>query len=118
MRCEATALGVRCIKQAGHDGPHQGNGSVVIEQCTEVSKGIRCTKEAGHAGPHFVVPKLYRHRRPEERLGHHVPISLNDADFEILERLSRACGRNRTETIRLALRELYNSIREAMKCDG
>lgn len=63
-------------------------------------------------------PKLYRHRKPEERLSHQVGLSLNDSDFEILGRVARATGRSRTEAIRLAIRELFNSMRDAMKEAG
>lgn len=57
----------------------------------------------------------YRNRPPEERLGHQVTVALNDGDNEALERVARATGRTRTEAVRLAIRELYNSMREALK---
>ena len=57
----------------------------------------------------------YRNRPPEERLAHQVTVALNDADAELLERLARATGRTRTEAVRLAIRELYNSMRDALK---
>jgi hypothetical protein len=44
-----------------------------------------------------------------------VTVALNDSDNEALERLARATGRNRTEAVRLAIRELYNAMREASK---
>jgi hypothetical protein len=36
-------------------------------------------------------------------------------DNEALERVARATGRTRTEAVRLAIRELYNAMRDALK---
>lgn len=55
----------------------------------------------------------YRNRPPEERLGHQVTVTLNDADADILDRVARATGRTKVEAVRLAIREFYTDLREA-----
>lgn len=61
------------------------------------------------------MKKHYRNRPPQERLGHQMTVGLNDSDAEILERLARATGRTKVEAMRLAIRELYTSMKDALK---
>jgi hypothetical protein len=46
---------------------------------------------------------------------HQVTVCLNDEEAEVLERLVRATGQTKTGTMRLAIRELYNAMSEAIK---
>lgn len=54
--------------------------------------------------------KLYRHRKPEERLRHAVPVMLDDRDLERLKVVAGAMATNKTNALRLLIRERFERM--------